>query len=189
MCWKVSFHPRINIPKLVLRSDSLTHVFFKILWEDDVVCMCVFCLCMCLCSLLQTGSFHVMFLYVDNFVCNWLHAHFGEHLMLYQSITLIRLFKVTLNIERLTVSVVFSLQRPCTCLGAGTAHRTWLTSGLTAFRRTSGPASPETLRKRCVWDQKYFDILLKYRYVLQKDTKTYQICSIHFMSEKFWECS
>lgn len=150
MCWKVSFHPRINIPKLVLRSDSLTRVFFKILWEDDVVCMCVFCLCMCLCSLLQTGSFHVMFLYVDNFVCNWLHAHFGEHLMLYQSITLIRLFKVTLNIERLTVSVVFSLQRPCTCLGAGTAHRTWLTSGLTAFRRTSGPASPETLRKRCV---------------------------------------
>lgn len=169
----------------MLRSDSLTRVFLRY-YEKVMQYVCVFCLCMCLCSLLQTGSYHVMFLCVGNFVCNWLHAHLGEHLMLCQSITLIRLFKVTLNIERLTLSAVFSLQRLCTCLGAGMAHRTWLTSGLTVFRRTSGPASPETLRKRCVRSE---NILFKHRFVLRKDTKMYKICLIHLMSEKLWECS
>ena len=49
---------------------------------------------------------------------------------------------------RLISAACVDLQRRCTCLGVGTAHRTWPTSGPTVCRKTSGPASLEIQRRR-----------------------------------------
>lgn len=57
-------------------------------------------------------------------------------------------FKCYKRLSVASLLIISNPQRRCTCLEAGMGHRIWQTSGLTVCRRTSGPASPGTQRKR-----------------------------------------